>query len=585
MSYVATNVEHHADILARALMEDRLVALIGAGASANYTDAGGREYLGMPTPSEFVNLCASQYSYIDSDMNFNRVCDEILDHEKRAGLEDLLLRYYRVPEAFGIPPAQRILSWLPFSLYITSNYDEFTERALRHEGKSPYVLIDNIDLIRKKQFTVPVIKYHGSVAKPSTIVAATCDYTRLDQERGLIAKYIATSLAGKVLLVIGHGLNDADLSSLIDSVLRDLPDYGPTIVALREPSRAPRLAHVRHPVEVVSEDLTVFLNRLLSVYRSMQHHSKHNFDTAQQWLNSAFFSELRQMATLPSETQVIDAFLRHLREEFYARDDTAGVLNEAERAISETLNERPNYGALKRIWNSTLNQLNHVDSPTECEDVITDIIEERTGNEVYFTKAGRNIVKANDRILVFSQSQRVLQVIKGASVNIQRTCHIFISECRPKSPQSYQDAEALCRALEDSYYKLTVCPDVVAINLIASHQVDKVILGTHALYYDDELNKVGSVHSYVNTCGSLAIDYACRSNDVPVYIIGEALKMEHVSKDSAQEHIDFHEENDLWKYATSLKDLRSRRSNVGHLNIGYDLVPTSQICHIVVPDV
>lgn len=580
---MSSDIAEQAEVLARALEDDRLVALVGSGASARHKDGSGRVYEGLPTPAEFVRMAARQFPYVREDMPFNTACDEILGRERRAGLEDFLLRYYRVPETQEIPPAHRILAWLPFSLYITSNYDQFLERALERENRKAYSIIDNEDLIRLKRWHTPVIKYHGCVSRPNTMVAATRDYAHLEEHRALVAKLVAVSLAGKTLLVIGHGLSDSDLSKLINDVLSNLAGYGPNIVVVREPGKSARLTHVNYEVEVVSEDLTTFLNRLLHSYRALKQ-TVTGPAFSEQWLDSSFFAELKQAATLPTETQVIDAFLKHLHAECYARDDVEGVVSDARIAIAATLDERPNYGALRKTWDELSATLESLKTAPDAEEAVEDFIASRTSLIGSFTKLGRGLVRPNDRILLFSQSQRVLQALKGANVNTQRTCHIFIAECRPKSPQSYQDAEATCKELAETYYRVTVCPDVVAINLINSQQIDKVIMGTHALYFDDTANPVASVHSYVNTCGSLAIELACRERGTPVHIIGETLKLEKVAIEERDDHLHPHEENDLRQMAVGLRELRTKKADVGHLNIGYDLVEIHENTTIHVPD-
>ncbi|MBS1838512.1 MAG: SIR2 family protein, partial [Actinobacteria bacterium] len=197
--------------LAQALREDRLVVLVGAAASASTRDERGREYLGLPTPAEFVESVAHQLRYVTAGMAFEAACDTIYQHQHRAGLEDLLCQRYHVPTNFEIPPAHRILSWLPCSAFVTSNYDQFIERALEQERRRLFVIIENTDVPRLKRGYTPVIKYHGCVSRPRTMVATAADLTAARSERRLVQQLIAVTLANRTLLVIGHGLSDEDL--------------------------------------------------------------------------------------------------------------------------------------------------------------------------------------------------------------------------------------------------------------------------------------------------------------------------------------------------------------------------------------
>lgn len=569
-----------ARILAQALRDDRLIALVGSGTSARSRDGSGREYSGLPMPAEFVTMAARQYSYVLPTMSFVQACDTIADRERRSGLEDLILRNYDVPSNFEIPPAHRILSWLPFSAYVTSNYDQFIERALERERRRHLVVIDNRDVARIKRGSIPVIKYHGCISRPATIVATTRDIESINRERRLVRQLISVSLASRTLLVIGHGLSDSDLSVLLNDLVGQLDEYAPAIFVLREPTHSGRLPHFRYDHEIILEDLTQFLNRVLHEYRQLgQHADEAFFDEA--WLSSAFFAALRQASVLPSETQVIDAFLKHLLEEFGARNEVESVIADATTAIEGALQERPNYGALRRTWSGIVEDLRGAGSDVdEAEHIIRLHIDSRESMKSHYRAAGRSNISSNDRILLYSQSQRVVQTLLGASQAVQRTVELFVAECRPKSPNPYQDAFATCQQLAETHYSLTVCPDVVAINLIASRQVSKIIMGTHAVYVDDD----DTPYAFVNTCGSLAVALAAKAYDIPLIVVGELLKVERVPRSGAEDHVYAHQENDLLEGVLGLGELSTRREPVSHTNIGYDLVYVNSNVEVLVPD-
>lgn len=570
-----------ARILAQALKEDRLVGLIGSGASASARDHA-REYRGLPTPTEFVESISQRYSYIEPTMSFSTACDAIFAREHRAGLEEALLRYFRVPGTFDIPPAHQILSWLPFSLYITSNYDQFVERSLEREHKYHYVIIENQDVVGLRRGYTPVIKYHGCVSRPRTMLATTSDFSRADRVQTLVQELISVSLASRTLLVIGHGLNDTDLSTTLNRLLEQLHDYAPSIFVIREPGHSDRIPHLTFAHEVVAEDLTQFLNRILHEYRQegLEHPAPFREEV---WLRSAFFAALKQAVVLPSETQVIDAFLNHLAEELGARStEVESVVSDANIAIEGALRERPNYTALQRTWAMVTDELKSAGNDLgKAEAVVRAILAERESKKAVFYAVGREMVEANDRLFLFSQSQRVLQALVGVPQAIQRTCEIFVAECRPKSPNAYQDAIAICRSLSDTYYAITICPDVVALNLIATGQISKAIVGTHAIY----VNENNQPYAFVNTCGSQAISLACDHYRVPLFVIGESLKVESVSQKDAEDHMYSHQENDLLEGQLGVTELATKRSAVSHTNIGYDLVQVNPMIRIMVPDV
>jgi hypothetical protein len=404
-----------ANNLARLLKQGRLVTLVGSGASADYVDERGRAYRGLPTPDQFVRLARQPRDYLDDDMSFEDACGSIVMHEGRITLEQLLKQQYEVSHRSEVPPAHRILAWLPFAAYFTSNYDQLLEWALESEDELPAVVIDNGDLARLARDAVPVIKYHGCVSRPMTMVATPSDYAEFADRTNLVRDLMKVTLASSNLLVIGHGLRDSDLSSIIDDLLTGLgKDYIPTIYVVREPEREGSDLDVTYNYVDVFEDLTVFLSRLLNIYRSLDRADVPYAVTMEEdWLKSAFFTSIRRISVLPTETQVIDAFLDHLADELSARTDVGGVVDDANSAVLQALDERPNYEALANAWSILSPSLSAVDDPIEAETIVREEIDRRIAKEPLFAQIGKDELTRNQRVLLYSQSKRVLQVLRG----------------------------------------------------------------------------------------------------------------------------------------------------------------------------
>jgi translation initiation factor 2B subunit (eIF-2B alpha/beta/delta family) len=174
----------------------------------------------------------------------------------------------------------------------------------------------------------------------------------------------------------------------------------------------------------------------------------------------------------------------------------------------------------------------------------------------------------------------VIDALRGVPAGVQRTVEVFVAECRPKSPHPYDDAAAIAESLKETFFSVTVCPDVVAVHLLATQQISKVLMGTHAVYVASS----GERYAYVNSCGSLAIAAAAERFDVPVIVLGEELKLENVEPDEAADHLHEHHEEDLLAVATGLSELQTLRGPVRHINIGYDLEPVTPNTTLVVPD-
>lgn len=80
-------------------------------------------------------------------------------------------------------PALRALAELPFSLIITTNYDQLFERALRDAGKTPVIGIydkeadsTTFDYMEATADAPFVFKLHGDIQQPDSIVITDEDY-------------------------------------------------------------------------------------------------------------------------------------------------------------------------------------------------------------------------------------------------------------------------------------------------------------------------------------------------------------------------------------------------------------------------
>lgn len=222
-------------------------------------------------------------------------------------------------------------------------------------------------------------------------------------------------------------------------------------------------------------------------------------------------------------------------------------------------------------------------SSETAEIAVSDVIDLREQKKREFALVGRQVLSSSERVLVYSQSQRVLQFLTGAAAAVQRSIQLFVCECRPKSPSAYQDAAAIAAALSSTEYKITVCPDVVGLNLLANNQIDRVVLGTHAIYCSSQ-TEPEDAHSYVNTCGTQAIAAIANLEGIPVEVIGERLKLEVATRESAESHFQSNQEEDLLQLAHALQQVEAFRIEIDHLNIGYDLVRVTDNTRVWAPD-
>ncbi|MDZ4177944.1 MAG: SIR2 family protein, partial [Coriobacteriia bacterium] len=213
--------------LADHLHNGSLVAFVGAGASRSYQDAtSGQRWFGLNGAGDFVGILSRKLSYIQASMAFPAACFLYKKKEGRGELERFLLEHYDRPQ---VPPspAHVMLANTSFAAYMTTNFDRLLETALREAKKKPYSIIEDDDVPGFRPSDTPIIKLHGCVTRPKSLVAAEDEYLPLSEKSQLIDAMVRTLLANRAVLFLGFALQDADFKFVFDQTKRSLGDRMP----------------------------------------------------------------------------------------------------------------------------------------------------------------------------------------------------------------------------------------------------------------------------------------------------------------------------------------------------------------------
>jgi hypothetical protein len=126
-----------------------------------------------------------------------------------------------------------------FNRFVTTNWDPFLERSL--EVMIP--TIEGRDLAfwddRKRQ----VLKIHGCITRPYSIVATTTDYERCIRDNPLIFNKLKDLMATKTFLFVGYSLRDSDFQFIWDGIVKSLGRFTKLAYAI-DPNASPdNIAH------------------------------------------------------------------------------------------------------------------------------------------------------------------------------------------------------------------------------------------------------------------------------------------------------------------------------------------------------
>lgn len=204
---------------------DKLIVFVGAGVSCNVE--------GMPSWNDLIVKMAEAIKYTKcstcrkKEKDCKKTCkfsetfsgDEYLKipqyvFNKSKKLYDKVLRenIQHDPDV-DAPLSNAILDLTP-SHIITTNYDKLIENCQNVQCDNYEVVIRDKDLLeaQKKKY---IIKMHGDISAPETIVLKESDYLDYSQNHVLIEMFVKALLSDHTILFLGYSLNDYNIKLII----------------------------------------------------------------------------------------------------------------------------------------------------------------------------------------------------------------------------------------------------------------------------------------------------------------------------------------------------------------------------------
>lgn len=213
------------ETLAERILEEKCTPFLGAGTASGF----------LPTAKELSNNWIKDYQLpIPQDSSLDYVAQmisvkwdamkpkEILAREIRNVLKNLDIARYE--------GTYKILSRMSTRIFVTTNYDDLLERALKENDKNPTTIIcpwhsnlDPLDEIKMPTIYEPwVYHLHGFYAEPESMVLTEDDYTDFlvhVLRRNVLHHMIERALSGTTLLFLGYSLKDVTFRVLFRGLI------------------------------------------------------------------------------------------------------------------------------------------------------------------------------------------------------------------------------------------------------------------------------------------------------------------------------------------------------------------------------
>jgi hypothetical protein len=150
------------------------------------------------------------------------VAQAFVDRFGRAALERYLLETLGQPRRPG--PTHYILARFAASVIFTTNYDRLLERAIEDaQGTAPDVIVGDgrIPFVDDARRTT-VVKLHGCLSAPETIVMTRDDYRDYAERHRAMTAYYRSVLLSRTVLFVGFSLTDDNLREIHRSTRGDM---------------------------------------------------------------------------------------------------------------------------------------------------------------------------------------------------------------------------------------------------------------------------------------------------------------------------------------------------------------------------
>ena len=195
-------------VLVEAVVARQAVLFAGAGIS--------RSILGLDGSSLKNKIAESiQEDFEDYDAT-GRTLEQVADdyaalNDKRA----LVNRFAMAIRQDAAPASSHLAAVKCFRFIVTTNWDLLFERAYQAEKIHHQVLVQDADAPNFNFDNHNLIKLHGSVDRPLTIISTADDYENFPDTHANLLNQVAALLSANTVLFVGYGLADEHIRRLL----------------------------------------------------------------------------------------------------------------------------------------------------------------------------------------------------------------------------------------------------------------------------------------------------------------------------------------------------------------------------------
>ena len=142
-----------------------------------------------------------------------------------------------------------------FDLILTTNWDTLFEKAAIAQGKPTIVFADEIPAGLPER---AIVKLHGSLGQPRSLLLTESDVVRMDKSRAGLWEAVRVVVRNRTLVVVGTSLRDPSIIRLFEEARPR--SFGYFVAPKFDAATAARLR--KWNLECIAADADSFLTRL-----------------------------------------------------------------------------------------------------------------------------------------------------------------------------------------------------------------------------------------------------------------------------------------------------------------------------------
>src|SRR5262249_26881279 len=112
----------------------------------------------------------------------------------------------------------KLLADIPFRTCLTTNWDSLLEDSLSIMRRVNVIFDGDTARTWRESQATQIIKFHGTIQAPKSIVFGLSDYSRLYQQPSVLMSLVRTDIATRPILSLGFGMRDPFLKSIFHAV-------------------------------------------------------------------------------------------------------------------------------------------------------------------------------------------------------------------------------------------------------------------------------------------------------------------------------------------------------------------------------